>query len=306
MKQNFTMKSETLSALPVFVRVARLGSFRMAADQLGVSPSAVSQTLRALETRLGVRLLNRTTRRVGLTEAGERLLRRISPALDTLGEALEEVESVRERPSGLLRINLPRAAWLLIAPRLPEFLARYPDVRVELFADDGLSDVISGGFDAGIRLGELLSKDMVALPITPPLKMAVLGSPGYFLRHPPPQTPEDLAQHVCVHFRYSGSGKLVEWEFVRDGRVFEVEVGSRLIVNDGTTALDAALRGMGLAQLFEFASKEHEAAGRLVRVLEPFYLPFPGFFVYYPARRQMPPKLRAFVDFLREAPGAIA
>ena len=173
-------------------------------------------------------------------------------------------------------------------------------MRVELFVDVGLSYVISDGFDAGIRLGELLSQDMVALPLTPPLKMAVLGSPDYFRRHPPPQTPEDLARHVCVHFRYSGSGKLVEWEFVRDGRVFEVEVGSRLIVNDGGTALDAALRGMGLAQLFEFATKEYEAAGRLVRVLEPFYLPFPGFFIYYPAREYLPPKLRVFVDWLRE------
>ena len=301
MKQNFTIKPETLSALPAFVRVARLGSFRMAADQLGVSPSAVSQTMRALETRLGVRLLNRTTRRVGLTEAGERLLRQIGPVMDTLGEALEEVESVRDRPSGLLRINLPRAAWLLIAPRLPDFLARYPDVQVELFADDGLSDMIAGGFDAGIRLGECLSKDMVALPITPPLKMMVVCSPDYFRRHPPPQAPEDLVHHVCVQFRYSGSGRRVEWDVVRDGRVFEVQVGSRLIVIDGATARDAAVRGMGLAQLFEFGAMEDEAAGRLLRVLEPFYLPFPGFFIYYPARENLPPKLRVFVDWLRES-----
>lgn len=300
MKQNFTIRPETLSALPAFVRVARLGSFRLAADQLGVSPSAVSQTLRGLESRLGVRLLNRTTRRVGLTEAGERLLRQVEPAIDTLNAALEETESGRDRPSGLLRINAPRAAWQLFAPRLPQFLACYPDVQVELFADDGLSDMIAGGFDAGIRLGECLGKDMVALPITPPLRMVVVGSPDYFRRHPIPQTPEDLAQHTCVHFRYSGSGKLVEWEFRREGHVFEVAVGSRLIINDGATARDAALRGMGLVQLFEFATGEDEAAGRLVRVLEPYYQPFPGFYIYYSTHRQLPPKLRAFVDFLRE------
>ncbi len=300
MKQNFTIRPETLSALPAFVRVARLGSFRMAANQLGVSASAVSQTLRGLESRLGVRLLNRTTRRVGLTEAGERLLQQVAPAIDTLNTALEETESARDRPSGLLRINMPRAVWALIAGRLPQFLARYPDVQVELFADDGLSDMVAGGFDAGIRLGECLGKDMIALPITPPLKMVVAGSPDYFRQHPSPRIPEDLANHACLHFRYASSGKLVEWEFQRDGHVFEVAVGSRLIVNDGGTARDAALRGMGLAQLFDFAIGEDEAAGRLVRVLEPYYQPFPGFYIYYSTRRQLPPKLRAFVDFLRE------
>lgn len=300
MKQNFTIRPDILSALPAFVRVARLGSFRLAADQLGVSPSAVSQTLRGLEARLGVRLLNRTTRRVGLTEVGEQLLQQIEPAIDTLNTALEETESGRDRPSGLLRINLPRAAWSLFAPRLPQFLARYPDINLELFADDGLSDMIAGGFDAGIRLGECLGKDMIALPITPPLKMAVVGSPDYFRHHPMPQAPEDLARHTCVHFRYASSGKLVEWEFQRAGHVFQVEVASRLIVNDGATARDAALRGLGLAQLFEFGFANDEAEGRLVRVLEAYYQPFPGFYIYYSTRRQLPPKLRVFVDFLRE------
>ena len=300
MKKDFTIRADTLAALPVFMRVARLGSFRAAADQLEVSPSAVSQTLRTLETRLGVRLLNRTTRRVGLTEAGERLLAQASPAIETLDEALQQVEADRERPSGLLRINLARGVWSTVATRLPDFSARYPHVQVELFADDGLSDVIAGGFDAGIRLGECLSRDMVALPVTPTLRMAVVGSPEYFGRHPPPRVPADLATHQCIHFRFSTSGRLVPWEFLRDGHEYSVEVSGRLILNDGAMARDAALRGLGLAQLFENNVADDVAAGRLVRVLEPHYVSFPGFFIYYPTRRHLPPKLRAFVDFLRE------
>lgn len=302
MKKNFTIAPETLAALPVFLRVARLGSFRAAADQMEVSPSAVSQNLRALETRLGVRLLNRTTRRVGLTEAGERLLAQAAPAIASLAEALEQVEADRGRPTGLLRINLARGVWPTVSARLPEFSARYPEMQVELFADDGLSDVVAGGFDAGIRLGECLSRDMVALPVTPPLRMAVVGAPGYFRAHPPPQVPADLAAHQCVHFRFTSSGRLVPWEFLReDGSEYSVEVGGRLILNDGAMAREAALRGLGLAQVFENNVADDIAAGRLLRVLEPHYVSFPGFYIYYPARRQLPPKLRVFVDFLREA-----
>jgi DNA-binding transcriptional LysR family regulator len=300
MKKSFTMSPETLAALPVFLRVARLGSFRAAADQLEVSPSAVSQNLRALETRLGVRLLNRTTRRVGRTEAGERLQAQAAPAIAALADALEQVEADRDRPAGLLRINLARGVWPTVAERLPGFNARYPEVQVELFADDGLSDLVAGGFDAGIRLGECLSRDMVALPVTPPLRMAVVGSPGYFERHPPPRVPADLAAHQCIHFRFTSSGRLVPWEFLRDGQEYSVEVGGRLILNDGAMAREAALRGLGLAQLFESNVADDIAAGRLLRVLEPHYVSFPGFYIYYPARRQLPPKLRAFVDCLRE------
>lgn len=300
MKNNFTIAPETLAALPVFMRVARLRSFRAAADQLQVSPSAVSQNLRALEARLGVRLLNRTTRRVGLTEAGERLLAQAAPAIETLVGALEQVEADRDRPSGLLRINLARGVWSTVAARLPEFHARYPDVQVELYADDALSDVIAGGFDAGIRLGECLSHDMVALPVTPPLRMAVVGAPEYFRRRPPPRRPEELAAHECIMFRFSSSGRLVPWEFVRDGHEYTVEVSGRLILNDGAMAREAALCGLGLAQLFENNVTDDIAAGRLRRVLEPHYVSFPGFYIYYTARRQLPPKLRVFVEFLRE------
>jgi len=300
MKKNFTIAPETLAALPVFLRVARLGSFRAAADQLEVSPSAVSQNLRALETRLGVRLLNRTTRRVGLTEAGEHLQAQAAPAIAALADALEQVEADRDRPAGLLRINLARGVWPTVAERLPAFSARYPDVQVELFADDGLADLVAGGFDAGIRLGECLSRDMVALPVTPPLRMAVVGSPGYFERHPPPRVPADLAAHQCIHFRFTSSGRLVPWEFLRGEQEYSVEVSGRLILNDGAMAREAALRGLGLAQLFESNVADDIAAGRLLRVLEPHYVSFPGFYIYYPARRQLPPKLRVFVDWLRE------
>lgn len=294
------MTSPSLPAVVAFTRVAHHGSFTRAAVELAVSPSALSQTVRNLEAELGVRLLNRTTRRVGLTEHGARFLAQVSVGLSQIEAAVGDLDAARGQASGHLRINLSRVAIRrLVLPRLEAFLLRYPQVRVELFADDGMADLIAGGFDAGIRLGECLARDMVALPITPPQRMAVVAAPEYFHRKPAPKRPEDLIAHDCLGFR-AGSGRLHPWEFTRQGRDFEVQIEARMICNDGDLLRQAALAGMGMTQLFELAVREDLAAGRLVRALEKYTPPFPGFYIYYPAREHLPSKLRVFVDFLRE------
>jgi DNA-binding transcriptional LysR family regulator len=290
-----------LPAVVAFARVAHHASFTRAAAELAVSPSALSQTVRALESQLGVRLLNRTTRRVGLTEHGARFLERVQPGLDQIDAAFDDLDDVRGRPTGLLRINLSRlAAKLLILPRLGEFMARYPELQLELFADDTLADLVAGGFDAGIRLGECLARDMVAVPISGMQRGVVVATPAYFERHPPPLTPADLATHDCIRFRLPGSGRMMSWYFGRDGREYEVEVRGRMICNDDAMACSVARDGFGLAQLFEDSVRDDLASGRLVQVLHDDTPPFAGFHIYYPAREQLPTKLRVFVDFLRE------
>ncbi|MFT4256887.1 MAG: LysR family transcriptional regulator [Pseudoxanthomonas sp.] len=294
------MSARSLPAVAAFARVAHHGSFTRAAAELDVSPSALSQTVRVLERQLGVRLLNRTTRRVALTEHGARFLERALPGLAQIEDAFDDLDSARGLPAGHLRINLAQVTALrLLMPRLAAFQARYPRVTLELYADDALADLVAGGFDAGIRLGECLSRDMVALPVGAPQELAVVASPDWLARHPPPRTPQDLTGLECVRFRRMGSGRIHPWEFTQDGRDIEVQVEGRLIVTNGGLARQAALDGLGLAQPLLVEVEDDIAAGRLVRLLQDYTPPFDGFYVYYPAREHLPPKLRAFVDFLR-------
>ncbi|MFD1298388.1 LysR family transcriptional regulator [Lysobacter gummosus] len=295
------MAAHPLPAVLAFARVAHFGSFTRAAAELEVSPSALSQTVRGLESKLGVRLLNRTTRQVGLTEHGARFLDQIGPGLAQIEAAFDDLDAVRHRPTGRLRINVGRtAAKVLVEPRLPEFLARYPELEVELFADDTLADLVAGGFDAGIRLGECLARDMIALPVGGMQRQVIVATPGYFENRDKPRTPQELVGHECIRLRLPGSRRLYPWEFGRDGRDFEVDVEGRLIFNDGMMILSAARAGLGMAQLFEPIAREDVRAGRLVEVLGDYQPPFPGFYIYYPARKQLPTKLRVFVDFMRE------
>ncbi|MGO4261479.1 LysR substrate-binding domain-containing protein [Lysobacter sp. TAB13] len=295
------MAAHPLPAVLAFARVAHFGSFTRAAAELEISPSALSQTVRGLESKLGVRLLNRTTRQVSLTEHGARFLDQIGPGLAQIEAAFDDLDAVRHRPTGRLRINVGRtAAKVLVEPRLPEFLARYPELEVELFADDTLADLVAGGFDAGIRLGECLARDMIALPVGGMQRQVIVATPGYFEHRDKPRTPQELVGHECIRLRLPGSRRLYPWEFGRDGRDFEVDVEGRLIFNDGMMILSAARAGLGMAQLFEPIAREDVRAGRLVEVLGDYQPPFPGFYIYYPARKQLPTKLRVFVDFMRE------
>ncbi|MCD9033922.1 LysR family transcriptional regulator [Luteimonas sp. Y-2-2-4F] len=297
---NSRLSTRPLAAVAAFARVAHHGSFTRAAAELGVSPSALSQTVRALERELGARLLNRTTRRVALTEQGARFLDRALPGLAQIDDAFDDLDSARGTPSGLLRINLAQvSAMRLVVPRLAAFQARHPRIVLELYADDALADLVGGGFDAGIRLGECLARDMVALPVGPPQELAVVASPDWLARHPAPRTPQDLTGLDCVRFRRMGSGRIHPWEFTQDGRDIGVQVDGRLIVNNGMLARQAALAGLALAQPLLMEVEEDLAAGRLVRLLQDYTPPFDGLYVYYPAREHLPPKLRAFVDFLR-------
>lgn len=295
------MATHPLPAIAAFARVAHHGSFTRAAAELDVSPSALSQTIRTLEQRLGVRLFNRTTRRVALTEHGARFLAQVLPGLERIDAAFDDLDALRGVPSGHLRINLARVmATRTVMPRLALFQARYPQITLELYADDALSDLIAGGFDAGIRLGECLAREMVALPVSPPHELAVVASPAWLARHPAPRTPQALIGMACVRFRRMGSGRLHPWEFTQDGRDIEVEVDGRLIVNDGELARQAALAGVGLAQPLLAEVENDIASGTLVRLLADYTPPFDGLYIYYPAREQLAPKLRAFIDFLRE------
>ncbi|HBK47624.1 MAG TPA: LysR family transcriptional regulator, partial [Xanthomonadaceae bacterium] len=292
------MAAHPLSAVLAFARVAHHGSFTRAAAELGVSTSALSQTVRALEARLDVRLLHRTTRRVALTEHGERFLQRVAPGLQQIDSAFADLDFLRDRPAGTLRINLPAAAAeQLIAPHLARFLALYPHVTVELFAERALSDIVAGGFDAGIRLGESLARDMVALPVGPAQRQAIVAAPAYFARRGVPATPADLVGHDCVRWRRS-DGRVQPWEFTRDGRDFVVEVDGRLLVNDTAVGLQALRTGVGLAQVLEWQVAADLASGALQRVLDDWQAPFAGWHIYYPAREHMAPKLRVFIDFL--------
>jgi DNA-binding transcriptional LysR family regulator len=300
-KQNYTIQSGYLDALPVFRAVARFGSFTRAADHLDVSASAVSQCVRALEARLGVRLFNRSSRSVALSEAGQAFLEQVAPSLDQLDLAMQNVQAEQGQPAGLLRINLSRlAAYMLVMPRLPEFVARYPRIQVELFTDDTLADVVGGGFDAGIRFGNTLANDMIAMPIDDGQRRMVVASPDYLHRHGAPQTLADLADHDCIRFKLPGTGRMPPWRFVSEGKDMELSVQGRLIFADDRLARIAARQGLGISQQFEPMVRDDLDNGRLVTMLDSYRYEGPGFFIYYPAREQMPPKLRAFVDFLRE------
>ncbi len=294
------MKLNQLHGLLAFWKVAEHRGFTAAAAALDVSPSALSQAIRHLEARLGIRLLNRTTRSLSLTEAGEAYLSRIGPALSDVLEAGEQLHALRGRPSGLLRINTARVSTVMVLqPLLAGFLQKYPDVRIELTNDEGYVDIVERGFDAGVRTGESVQKDMIAVPLGGPIAVAIVGSPDYFKRYPVPRVPSDLVQQNCVRFRFSGSGAIYKWELDVDGRRIEYEPTGNLTTSDSMFSVDAALEGIGLAYTFEELSLPHIRAKRLKRVLTGFSPTFPGFYLYYPSRRQQPSKLKAFVDHAR-------
>ncbi|MER9964552.1 LysR family transcriptional regulator [Mesorhizobium sp. M0045] len=293
------MKRTHLSQLAVLATVAQCGSFRGAAKELAIAPSAVSHAVSSLEARLGVRLLARSTRSVAPTEEGAQLLERLRPALSEIDLALESAIEARDRPAGNLRLTVPRtAAHLALTPRLGAFAAAYPDIVLEIVIDDRFTDVVEGGFDAGVRLGESLQRDMIAVRIGPNLRGAVVGTPSYFETRPKPQHPRDLAAHRCIRFRFS-SGTIYRWEFEKNGEEIEIPVQGPLILDEDHLIANAAVDGAGLAFVFEDYVRDPLAAGKLVRVLEDWCPPFDGFFVYYPSRRQMRPALRAFVDFFK-------
>jgi DNA-binding transcriptional LysR family regulator len=294
------MQRDDLNDLAAFAVVAEQGSFTRAAAQLGMSQSALSHAMKALEARLGVRLLSRTTRSVSTTEAGETLLRSLRPALDDIAAALMALGAMRDHPSGTVRVTATKhAVTSVVMPALPSFLAAHADVHVEVVVDDALTDIVSGRFDAGIRFGELVEKDMIAVRVGPDLQMAVVGAPSYFANHPPPRTPRELARHRCISYRSVRSGGLLPWEFAEKGRPFELRVDGPLVFSDGDLILDAALAGHGIAYAYEDAVAAHVAAGRLTRILEKWCPPFPGYYLYHPSRRQTPPALSALIAALR-------
>ncbi|MGO4279116.1 LysR family transcriptional regulator [Cupriavidus sp. RAF20_2] len=300
MKPDFTIDPDSLPSLAAFACVARVGSFTAAAGALGVSPSAVSQTIRHLEDRLGVRLLQRTTRHVGLTEAGAALLARVAPALAEIQAATEDARAQRDTPVGTLRLTSSHSAVVIaLRPILTDFMRAYPSICVDLVTDDRFVDLIAEGFDAGLRLGEALHQDMVAIPVTGPLRMFVAASPDYLARHGTPQTPHALHQHACLQYRFGPIGSVYRWEFARGGRPFTVDTRAALIANDKTMLHQAAVAGLGLIYEFPHHIQAALAAGQLVTVLEDWTPPFSGFYLYYPSRALMPPKLRVFVDFLK-------
>jgi DNA-binding transcriptional LysR family regulator len=296
------MTGTEYAELAAFMAVANERSFRRAAQRLGLSPSALSHTIRSLEERLGARLLNRTTRSVAPTEAGQLLFARLEPVLGEMEAAVRDVGAHQGTPRGTVRVNLPRiAAQWVVGPILAEFLAAYPGVRIDLVVDDSITDVVAAGFDAGIRSGELVQQDMVAIRLTPDLRMAVVGAPAYLARHPAPQTPAQLREHACLTYRWSGSGTLQRWRFSGPAGASEVAVDSVFTANDTNLLLDAALRGAGLAYLLDGLVAPYLQRGELVRVLEPWCQPFAGFYLYYPNRQHMPAALRAFVDVLKSS-----
>ena len=297
------MARPSLASLEVFLAVARHGSFARAAASRGVGPSALSHVIRGLEETLGIRLFNRTSRSIALTEAGRHLLERIGPALGDVADALDGIEAFRGRPAGLLRLNVPRVAIpLIIEPMLGRFLATYPEIRLEIASFDGLVDIVAEGFDAGIRRDRRLAAGMIAVPMGPPRRFAVVASPAYLAGREPPVVPQDLHVHRCIERRYP-SGTRYAWEFARGDDALEIEVSGPLIVDDSTLMIRAALDGVGLALVYESLVADQLANGALVRLLEDWCPALPRFFLYYPGRRQVPPPLRAFIDMARDADG---
>lgn len=288
-----------LGALDSFAAIARHGSFRRAATERGVSPSTLSQALRDLEGRLGVRLLNRTTRSVALTEAGAALLGALRPALGQIAEAVDAARSAQDAPSGPLRINAPEPAVdLVLAPMAADFMAAYPDVRLEVTAETSLVDIVARGFDAGVRWGESLAQDMVAVPLGPPQRFVVVAAPALIARVGAPNHPSDLLHRPCLRVRFA-SGAEPAWEFERDGESLKVTVQGALVTNSPPLLMQAALDGAGFLHTFDAAVEPHLKSGRLVEVLAEWSDRFPGPFLYYPSGRHPPSALRAFVDFVQ-------
>ena len=288
-----------LDDLSAFATVARARSFTRAAAELGMSPSALSHAISSLERRLGVRLLARTTRSVAPTAAGERLLRSLGPALEEVARGLSALADWRGAPSGRLRLTtFAWAARTVLAPKLPGFLRDHPDVAVEVIVDDRLNDLVEQGYDAGIRFGETVDLDMVAVQVGPDLRTVVVGTPDYFAKRPQPATPAELEAHNCVNYRLIGGGGLLPWEFARDGREVRYRAGGQLIVNDEVPAGAAVRGGAGLGYMMEHDVAAEVADGRLIQVLDEWCLPFPGCHLFYP-NRQVTPALRALVDAFR-------
>lgn len=294
------MQMENFNDLAAFAVVAREQSFTRAAAKLGVSPSALSQTIRNLEERLGLRLLTRTTRSVSSTEAGERLLRTVAPRLEEIEAELAALSALRDKPAGTVRITAgEHPAISLLQPALKRFLPEYPDIQVEIIIDYGLTDIVAEGYDAGVRMGEQVAKDMIAVRIGPDMRMAVVASPAYFERHPPPQIPQDLTAHICINVRLPTYGGLFPWGLEKDGREVKVRGEGQLVFNSLAMRLSSALDGLGVAYMPEDQVLPYLADRRLVRVLEDWCPAFPGYHLYYPSRRQQSPALALLVDVLR-------
>ncbi|MBY5553274.1 LysR family transcriptional regulator [Rhizobium leguminosarum] len=294
------MPRPAVNDLIAFLAVARAQSFTNAAGKLGVSQSALSHTIRGLEERLGLRLLTRTTRSVAPTEAGERLLLSIGPRLDEIESELAALSAFREKPAGTIRINAgEHAADTVLWPALEKLLPDYPDINVEIIVDYGLTDIVAERYDAGVRLGEQVAKDMIAVRIGPDMRMAVVGAPAYFDNKPTPLTPQDLTDHNCINLRLPTYGSVYAWEFEKGGRELRVRVEGQLVFNNIALRLNAVLAGLGLAYMPEDLVEAHLAEGRLVRVLEDWCLPFSGYHLYYPSRRHTSPAFALVVDALR-------
>ncbi|MGY8708483.1 LysR family transcriptional regulator [Bradyrhizobium sp. 18BD] len=304
MKQNFTVRHGALDGVEAFLSVAQHRSFRRAAAELGVTPSAISQAIRTLEARVGAALFIRTTRSVGLTEAGERFLARARPAFEELVAASGAARELGQRPAGLLRLTVPRSVVpILLEPLIASFCRAFPEIEVELAASEELVDLAAEGFDAGIRLGQFIAPDMVAVRLTSPLPLIIVGSPSYLARRGRPERPEDLREHACLRLRRS-SGALASWSLDDNGRSIEIVVSGPFIANDFPTMLGAAVEGVGLAQVPAPLATGALTMGKLVPVLEQFAPMTPGVFLYYPGHRQIMPKLRAFIDHVKGRSGA--
>ncbi|WP_299673334.1 LysR family transcriptional regulator [uncultured Roseobacter sp.] len=292
------MKRNDLDGVLPLLAVVEHGSFRAAADALGVTPSAISQAVKQLEERIGVPLLVRTTRSVGLTQAGQVFIDRVRPAMAEVSDTLESIREFGERPSGLLRVNAPRIAYpVIFEPILPAFLKAYPEVEVEVFLDDGLADIARDGFDAGMRLGQMVAPDMIARALTPPSRMVVFASPDYLAALGTPKTPDDLVHHRCINFRRPTQKTIYHWRFVEEGEDRHVPVKGSVTVNDPNAKMHAALAGLGLAYEVGPIVQPHLDRGDLVSVLEEHLPDIPGFHIYYPGRAQIMLKLRVFIDF---------
>ncbi|GAB2569628.1 LysR family transcriptional regulator [Dyella jejuensis] len=294
------MAAESYDQLAIFSVVARERSFTRAAAQLGISQPALSRAMRQLEERLGVRLLARTTRSVSPTEAGEHLLRVITPRFEEINSELALLSEFRDKPAGKLRITAgEHAAITVLQPVLSKILPNHPDIQIEVIVDYGLTDIVAEGFDAGVRLGEHIAKDMIAVRIGPDVRMAVVGSPKYFAQHPRPKTPQDLIRHNCITIRLPTYGGIFAWEFEKKGEKLKVRVEGQLVFNNIAMRLDAALKGLGLAYMPEDIVQAHVAKGRLIHVLSDWCPSFPGYHLYYPSRRQSSPAFTLFRDALR-------
>ncbi len=299
------MRKAGLFELNALVAVSTHRSFRRAAAEIGVSPSALSHAVAALEQRMGVRLFNRTTRSVSLSAAGEQFLTRVRPALREISGAMEEANESRDTPTGTLRINASEgAAQMVMTPIVIEFLKRYPDMKVDIVTESRLVDIVADGFDAGIRLAESVPRDMIAVPCSPPLRFAVVGSPSYFATRTKPRVPADLVAHNCIRTRFP-SGAIFKWEFEKRGEEIAVDVSGSLTLDNHHLIIEAAVQGVGLAWTGEFAVAPDIAAGRLIRVLEDWTPPYPGLRLYYPGHRHVPAGLRALIEVIRAAnPGS--